>query len=127
MKATLITGRTIKQGMVIESKDSDMYTDSVANCEFDPDDMKKLGAKDGDTVMVKTDSGSVYVKALKSTQAPHKGIIFMPMGPWANMLISSETDSVGMPSFKGVPVEARLAKDKRVLTYPELLKETFGK
>jgi formylmethanofuran dehydrogenase subunit D len=127
VKFTLITGRTIKQGMVIESKESDMYTESVATCEFDPEDMKGLGAKEGDTVKVKTDSGEVYVRAVKSLQAPHRRIIFMPMGPWANMVTSADTDSVGMPSFKGIPAEASLAKDKRVLTYPELLRETFGK
>jgi formylmethanofuran dehydrogenase subunit D len=127
VKFTLITGRTIKQGMVIESKDSEMYTEAVATCEFDPDDMSKLGAAEGDTVMVATESGEVHVRAVKSTQAPHRGIIFMPMGPWANMVTSSETDSVGMPSFKGIPAESTLAKDKKILTYPELLRETYGK
>lgn len=127
MKFTLITGRTIKQGMVIENKDSDMYTESVALCEFDPDDMRKIGVKEGDTVMVNTDSGSVYVSAVRSLQAPHKGIIFLPMGPWANMVTSANTDSIGMPSFKGIPARVSVAKDKRVLTYPELLKETYGK
>ncbi len=127
MKATLITGRTIKQGMVIESKDSVMYTDANAICEFDPDDMKELGVSEGDTVRVSTDSGEVHVRAVKSLQSPHRGIIFIPMGPWANMVTSSETDSVGMPSFKGIPAELELAKDKRVLTYPELLKEAYGK
>jgi formylmethanofuran dehydrogenase subunit D len=127
VKFTLITGRTIKQGMVIESKDSTMYTDSVALCEFDPDDMKELGVAEGDTVRVKTDAGEVYVKAVKSLQSPHRSIIFIPMGPWANQVTSPETDSVGMPSFKGVPAEAELAKDKRVLTYPELLKMSYGK
>lgn len=127
MKATLITGRTIKQGMVIESKDSAMYTEANAICELDPDDMKKLGVSEGDTVRVSSASGEVHVRAVKSLQAPHRGIIFMPMGPWANMVTSPETDSVGMPSFKGVPAEVEPAKDKRVLTYPELLKETYGK
>ncbi len=127
MKATLITGRTIKQGMVIESKDSEMYTDAVAVCEIDPKDMKELRVQDGDTVKVKTDSGSVHVKAVLSSQAPHKGIIFIPMGPWANTITSADTDSVGMPSFKGIEAEITAAKDKRVLSYPELLKETYGK
>ncbi len=127
MKSTLITGRTITQGMVIESKDSEMYTESVATCEIDPDDMKKLGVKEGDTVSVKTESGSVFVRAVLSSQAPHRGIVFMPLGPWANMVTSSETDSVGMPTFKGIPAEVTPAKDKKILTYPELLKATYGK
>jgi formylmethanofuran dehydrogenase subunit D len=89
--------------------------------------MRKIGVKEGDTVMVNTDSGSVYVSAVRSLQAPHKGIIFLPMGPWANMVTSANTDSIGMPSFKGIPARVSVAKDKRVLTYPELLKETYGK
>src|SRR3972149_9589870 len=113
--------------MVIESKNSEMYTDSVAICEFDPTDMKSLHISEGDTVMVKTESGTVHVRAVKSLQSPHRGIIFIPMGPWANQVTSAETNSVGMPSFKGVPAEVKPAKDKRVLTYPELLKMSYGK
>ncbi len=127
MKVTLITGRTIKQGMVIESKDSTMYTDANAICEFDPDDMRKFKVAEGDTVEVKSEAGNVYVRAVKSLQAPHRGIVFIPMGPWANQVTSPKTDSVGMPSFKGVPVRVELAKDKKVLTYPELLKQSYGK
>ncbi len=127
MKVTLITGRTIKQGMALESKDSTMYLDATAICEFDPEDMKKLGVSEGDTVRVKSEAGLVHVKAVKSTQSPHKSIIFIPMGPWANQVTSPETDSVGMPSFKGVPAEVSAAKDKKVLTYPELLKAVYGK
>ncbi|MFV2040460.1 MAG: molybdopterin dinucleotide binding domain-containing protein [Candidatus Hydrothermarchaeales archaeon] len=127
MKATLITGRTIKQGMVLESKDSTMYTDANAICEFDPDDMKKFKVSEGDTVEVCSEDGAVFVRAVKSLQSPHKNIIFIPMGPWANQVTSPKTDSVGMPSFKGIPVSVELAKDKKVLTYPELLKQSYGK
>ncbi|GBE18369.1 molybdopterin dinucleotide binding domain protein [archaeon BMS3Abin16] len=127
MNVTLITGRTIKQGMVIEHKDSTMYTDANAICEFDPDDMKKLKVSEGDTVEVSSEAGAVFVRAVKSLQSPHKNIIFIPMGPWANQITSPKTDSVGMPSFKGIPASVKLAKDKKVLTYPELLKQSFGK
>lgn len=127
MKVTLITGRTIHQGMVIESKESTMYTDAVAICEFDPEDMGKLKLAEGDTVEVSTDHGSVAVKAKRSSQSPHKGIIFIPMGPWANCITNPNTDDTGMPSFKGVQADVKPAKDKRVLTYPELLKERYGK
>ena len=113
--------------MVIESKNSTMYTDVVAICEFDPEDMEKLGVAEGDTVEVSTDYGSINVKAKKSTQYPHKNIIFIPMGPWANCITNPNTDDTGMPSFKGVPATAKLAKGTQVLTYPELLKEKYGK
>jgi formylmethanofuran dehydrogenase subunit D len=113
--------------MAMESKDSTMYTDANAICEFDPDDMKKFKVSEGNTVEVRSEAGQVYVKAVKSLQAPHRGIVFIPMGPWANQVTSPKTDSVGMPSFKGIPVSVDLAKDKKVLTYPELLKQSYGK
>lgn len=127
MKCILITGRTIKQGMALEAKNSTMYLDAVAICEFDPDDMKVLKITEGETALVKTDSGEVYVRAVKSLQSPHRGIIFIPMGPWANMVTNPDTNSTGMPSFKGVPAHVEPAKDKRVLPYDELLKMTYGK
>jgi len=127
VKAVLITGRTIRQGMALESKDSELYTESTALCELDPEDMEELGAREGDTVLVRTAWGEVCVKAVRSQQAPHRGVVFMPLGPWANMVTGAETDSIGMPSYKGVEAEVALARERRVLTYPELLREAFGK
>jgi formylmethanofuran dehydrogenase subunit D len=31
--------------------------------------------------------------------------VFIPMGPTANVLIGTETESTGMPPFKGLAVE----------------------
>ncbi len=128
LEATLITGRTIEQGVEKEyGKSSREYAESVAVCYIDAEDMKKLGVKEKTNVQVSTRFGSVVVKVLKSPRTPHPGIIFIPYGPWANSIIDPETHGVGMPSFKGVPATVEPAADKPVLSLTELLNAQFGK
>ncbi|MEM1538955.1 MAG: molybdopterin dinucleotide binding domain-containing protein [Candidatus Bathyarchaeia archaeon] len=123
LKVTLITGRTISQGITREGrKKLKEYMESVAVCELDPDDLGKLGVKEGDPIRVKTNYGTVVVSAKVSTQAPHPSIAFMPMGPWANEVIGQETDSVGMPSFKGVEAEIEPAPGEKVQDVLALIK-----
>jgi len=128
LKVTLLTGRTIEQGVGKElGKSTKEYVESVSVCYMDPEDMKKLGIKDGVNVQVSTDFGSVIVKAKKSLRAPHLGVIYIPYGPWANAIVNPETHGIGMPSFKGVPAVVEPAPDKSVLSLEELLKQQFGK
>jgi formylmethanofuran dehydrogenase subunit D len=128
LRLILLTGRTREQGVGKErGKASKEYLESVSVCYLDPEDLKKLGVKDKTNVLVSTDYGSVIVKALKSPRAPHPGVIFIPYGPWANALTDPETHGIGMPSFKGIPVELEPALDKAVLSLAELLKAQFGK
>jgi len=128
LRVTLLTGRTIEQGVGKErGKASKEYMESVSVCYMDPEDLKKLGIKEKTTVLVSTDYGSVVVKALKSLRGPHLNIIFIPYGPWANAVVDPETHSIGMPSFKGIPAEVEPAPDKPLLSLEELLKEQFRK
>jgi formylmethanofuran dehydrogenase subunit D len=128
LKVTLITGRTIEQGVGKEhGKSSKEYVESVSICFMDPEDMKKLGVKDGVNIQVSTAFGSVVVKAKKSLRAPHPGVIFIPYGPWANVIVDPETHGIGMPSFKGIPATVEPAPDKPVLGLEELLKTQFRK
>jgi len=69
----------------------------------------------------------VVVKAVKSIRTPHPGIVFIPYGPWANVVVDPETHSIGMPSFKGIPAEVEPALDKPILSLKELLKKQFRK
>jgi len=125
---TLLTGRTIEQGVAKErGKASSEYAESVSVCYMDPEDMKQLGIKEKTNVQVSTEYGSVVVKALKSLRAPHLGIIYIPYGPWANVVVNPETHGIGMPSFKGIPAEIEAAPDKPVLGLEELLKKQFRK
>lgn len=125
LKVTLVTGRTINQGTGKEhGKLGKRYMESVAVCQIDPEDMKKLRVKEGKNVKVATAFGSVVVKAVKSLRAPHPGVVFIPYGPWANALISPETNGIGMPRFKGVPAEVEPSEED-VLNLSELLKQQF--
>jgi len=128
LQVTLLTGRTIEQGVGKErGKSSKDYVESVSVCYIDPGDLKKLRIKEKANVLVSTAHGSVVVKALKSLRAPHPGIIYIPYGPWANAVVDPETHGVGMPSFKGIPAQIEPAPGKPLLSLEELLKEQFGK
>jgi formylmethanofuran dehydrogenase subunit D len=128
LTVTLVTGRTIEQGVGKEQgKNSNEYFESAAVCYIDSEDMKKLGIKQGVNVQISTEYGRVILKSLKSPRGPHAGVIFVPYGPWANVVASSETDSIGMPSLKGVPAEIAAAPDEAVESLSGLLKKEFGK
>lgn len=128
IEVTLITGRSINQGEAMEAgKELDIYTNSAGVCELDPKDMEKLGASEGETLRISTSTGEIFVKAAKSKQHPHEGIAFIPMGPWANAVVDSDTSSTGMPSFKGIAAKIELAKDKKVLSAKELVRERYLK
>jgi formylmethanofuran dehydrogenase subunit D len=128
MKVTLLTGRTIEQGVGKEAgKGTKEYFESTTMCYMDEGDMKKLGLKSNMNVQVTTPNGSVVLRAVKYPRGAMPGLIYIPYGPWANSIVSSETTSIGMPSFKGTPAEVQPAPDKQVLALKELLKIQFGK
>jgi len=128
LRVTLLTGRTIEQGVGKErGKGSKEYVESVSVCYVDPEDLERLGIKEKTNVLVSTDYGSVVVKAVKSLRGPHLGVVFVPYGPWVNVVVDPETHGVGMPSLKGIPAEVEPAPDKPILSLEELLKEQFGK
>lgn len=128
LRVTLLTGRTIEQGVGKEhGKASKEYFESVSVCYMDPEDLKRLGIKEKTNVQVSTNYGSVVVKAVKSLRGPHPGVIFIPYGPWANVVVNPETHSIGMPSLKGIPAEVEHAPNKPILMLEKLLEEQFGK
>jgi formylmethanofuran dehydrogenase subunit D len=128
LRATIITGRTIDQGVGKEmGKGSKEYFDSAAICFLDKVDMIKLGIRNGANVQVTSKFGSVIVKARKFPRGSMPGMVFIPCGLWANAVCGDETFSMGMPMFKGFPVDVEPAPDQPVLTLDELLKKEFGK
>ena len=128
LKVTLLTGRTIEQGVGKEAgKGTKEYFESTTMCYMDEGDMKKLGLKSNMNVQVTTPNGSVVLRAVKYPRGAMPGLIYIPYGPWANSIVSNETTSIGMPSFKGTPAEVQPAPDKQVLALKELLKIQFGK
>jgi formylmethanofuran dehydrogenase subunit D len=128
LRLTLITGRTIDQGVGKEmGKGSKEYFDTASLCFLDKDDMIKLGIKSGINMQVTSKFGSVIVKAKQFPRGSNPGIIFMPCGLWANAVCGDDTYGMGMPLFKGFPVEVEPAPNKPILTLNELLKEEYGK
>jgi formylmethanofuran dehydrogenase subunit D len=125
LKANLITGRTIEQGIAIEGfKDKPEYTDAAGVVQIDPSELKLLNVWPGASVLVKSDYGEVVVKATRSPYGPHPGIVFIPMGPWANQITNPDTDTTGMPSFKGIPVTITPAPGQKVLDAITLIRTT---
>jgi formylmethanofuran dehydrogenase subunit D len=128
LQVTLVTGRTIEQGVAKEQgKSSPGYFDACSMVYMDSGDMKKLGLRNGDRVLVTTPQGSVVLKAEKYPRDKIPGLIYIPYGPWANAVCSDVTTSIGTPSFKGTPAEVEAASDRNVLSIEELLRNEFGR
>ncbi|MDI6810265.1 MAG: molybdopterin dinucleotide binding domain-containing protein [archaeon] len=111
IKVKLISGRTIAQGENLENKMSEEYFNAVAICELNEADMARLGVSPDENVKVKTKYGEVVVKAKKAKGYP-EGIAFIPMGPWANAVVSANTKGAGMPSFKDLSAEIEKTEEK---------------
>jgi formylmethanofuran dehydrogenase subunit D len=128
LKVTLLTGRTIEQGVGKEKgKSSKEYFDACSMCYMDADDMQKIGVKNNTNIKVTTPNGSVVLRAVKYPRGATPGLIYIPYGPWANAVCSDKTTSIGMPSFKGTPAEVEPAPAMQVLTIEQLLKIEFGR
>jgi formylmethanofuran dehydrogenase subunit D len=123
----LISGRTIQQGVAIEGgKEKPLYRTACGIIEMDNADLKRLGAWRNTNVRVTSDYGSVIVKAIETTQGPHPGVGFIPMGPWANSIVNPNTYSTGMPTFKGTPVKVEVAINEPILLGIELVQKLCG-
>lgn len=123
----LISGRSIQQGVAIEGgKEKPAYRTAAGIIELDPSDLKKLGVWKNTNVRVTSEFGSVIVKAIETTQGPHPGVAFIPMGPWANSIVNPNTYSTGMPTFKGTPVKLEAAPNEHVLLGIELVQKLCG-
>lgn len=123
LEVLLVTGRTRRQGVGLEAgKLSEIYHEATTQIRLDPKDIEKLKIEPGDTVEVKTEHGSVVLRAVIAPRAS-EGLGFIPYGPWANRLIGGDTDSTGMPTMKGLNAIVTPAPTKRVLSLHELLAE----
>jgi formylmethanofuran dehydrogenase subunit D len=127
ISVNLISGRTIQQGVAIEGgKEKPLYRTACGIIEMDQADFKALGAWKNTNVKVTSPYGSVVVKAIEATQGPHPGVAFIPMGPWANSIVSPNTYSTGMPTFKGTPVTIEVAMNEPILLGIELVQKQCG-
>jgi formylmethanofuran dehydrogenase subunit B len=123
---TLITGRTLDQGRMIEKgKFEKEYMEKVALCEMNPEDLKKLNITNSENIKVKTIHDEIVVKVVESPSSS-QGIIFIPMGPWANAIVDPNTHGSGMPTLKGITVEVEPTSEE-VLPLTEFLQKNFNK
>lgn len=128
LKVMLNTGTDIYQGACKKrgSTLKDEYRKVAGVAYMDPKDMAKLGVSNWDSVLVKSEWGEVVVYAAHSRDAPHEGMIFIPKGPWANVVVSPETYCCNDPTYKGI--EATVEKtDKKVLLMADLMRSVYKK
>lgn len=84
-------GRTIDlEKMSMYGKLSEEYFENSAVCLIHPDDLKRLGIKEGN-LKITTKSGSVVLKAVKNEFETSEGIIVIPNGPLVNRIIPDES------------------------------------
>jgi formylmethanofuran dehydrogenase subunit D len=119
LNATFISGRTVDQGCNLENKTSQAYFNAAGYCEMNSTDAGKIGVEPGNNVKVTTDFGTVVVP-LKICEGNPDGLIFVPMGPWANAVVDPDTKGCGMPGFKGIPAEVE-ATGETAPTMKELM------
>ncbi|NWF96044.1 MAG: molybdopterin dinucleotide-binding protein [Candidatus Thorarchaeota archaeon] len=122
----LTTGRTLAQGRALETgKQSVEYIESTAVCEMDASSISALGISPGEPVLVRTDAGSAVLRSAVDRRA-RPGVIFVPTGPYANLLIGGLTGCSGMPTFKGVAARVSAAPGQSVMGVSELLGKLLG-
>ncbi len=102
--ATMISGRTLAQGAGCESKMSPDFFKAVSICHLSEKGFKSLGLAEGRNVLIKNQFGQVVLTAKSDAGLPDN-MVFIPMGPWANVLVGKETGGCGTPHFKGLDVD----------------------
>lgn len=125
LKVIVVTGRSLAQGRAKEKKFTEEYRQAVATCEIDPDDLASLGIQAGQNVRLANSKGSIVLKAVKSSQSPHRGIFFVAYGPWVNVLTDSDSDGTGMPTLKGIEAEVEPAPGEEVQDLRGLLRKNL--
>lgn len=122
MKFCLITGRTIKQGVTREiGKFTQEYQDSTALVSVNENDMKDLGLDEGSKAEVSTESGSVTVR-VQEDDGLDKGVLFMPIGPWASKVVGRDTGGTGSSHAKGLSAKLS-ATDEDIKPLEKILAE----
>ena len=113
MKMLMSSGRTIEQGKALYHKEGESYSISTSVCYLHPMDMMNLNIEDGDHILVSSQVTSVVFTAIQSPETP-RGIMYMPLGPYCNALLTGNTHSTGAPDFKGITVDVIATMNKSV-------------
>ena len=108
-------GRTLEEGKL-----TDGYRDAVSYIELDATVFEALGIEPGDLVEVETIFGTVVVTTKKS-RGKNPSIAFIPCGPYANAVISDDTQQSGMPSYKSVDAQVFKTSASSILGIYEIM------
>ena len=122
----LNTGSTAFQGAVIKGgrKFTDEYTQEAAYCDINPEDFEELGKPW--IVKVTNEYGDSVILRAKKTDRQQRGEIWIPRGPWANIVVTPVTESTGSPRYKNLKVQIEKASGP-VLGPQELMKKYYTK
>ena len=95
-------GRTINLEKTARyGKLSQEYLENAAICLIHPNDLKKLGIKEGN-VKITTKTGSVVVKAVTSEFETSEGIIVLPNSPWVNKIFAEKDFQQNQQWFRAI-------------------------
>jgi len=124
MDVILNTGSTIMQGVVTKGgeKMTPRYRMASGVCHINPEDWKSMGSPK--KVEVSTEVGNIVVFA-KPYEDVVRGDIFIPRGPWANAIISSESFCTGSCKYKNMCACIK-PSDEDVPECDELMKKYYG-
>jgi formylmethanofuran dehydrogenase subunit D len=103
----LIPGRTSRQGTTLnEGKLTAGYVEETSTLLMCPEDMARLGLKNGERVRLRSPQGQVELpcQAAKAGELP-PGLLFLPYGDASSRLMGGETHGTGMPDSKTFDVE----------------------
>ncbi len=103
----LIPGRTSRQGTTLnEGKFTVGYVEETSTLLMNPNDMARLGLKNGDRVQLRTEQGQIELpcQAAKAGELP-SGLLFLPYGDLSSRLMGGDTHGTGMPNSKSFDVE----------------------
>ena len=121
LEVIFTSGRTIEQGVsLVGIKISEQARIATGVCYLDPRDMDKLQIQENDNVKITTSEGEIVVSGRLSKDAPHEGIIFMPLGIYANWITPPGKAGIGVPQYKGVKATITPTTE-RILEIEELL------
>ena len=119
LKLVLNTGRSIDQGKTRHDKFTKEYKDATDVAFFNKKDMEEANLVGGEVVSLSTYGGKVNVIA-KESKYVDGGMVFVPLGPYANALVPMETKD-GSPYYKSLDVSAVRSMGK-----PTELEELFA-
>jgi len=125
IRVSVISGRTLNQGTSLEEgKFSENYLKTVRKAFLSPVDAEELGLREGLYLSVKTAFGEAVLE-WGTDEGLERGGVFIPYGPWANLLYSPQTCGTGMPWLKTIEGEVEPTEEEP-LTLEEFLERLKG-